>query len=231
MSLGCVGPNHRPEASLVPGSPEHVVVKNYAIGAEIRVKSGDAMVKIKDYWIQHPVQGSVILDRQIKIITKTRISILPHGRVLKNLGPIDIDNIQYMRYVDANDDDGACPICYARPDGTLADFIYARGKSGQASGFETILNISDISYKFPPKGPAGIMAEREHIDYTILFRSKDEMGIRLTCIDPSNMNEDQQERGEELAIPSRKMNFSYRNLHLEFKDTASGDLAFTVLSD
>jgi hypothetical protein len=231
LSLGCIGPNHRPSASLVSDSPRHIVQKNYVIGEEIRVKPGETMVKVKDYWVQNSVQGSVILDRQITIITNSRVSILPHGRVLRNLGPIAIQDAQYMRYADASDDDGISPIFYARPDGTLADFVYVRGRSGLSSGFDKILNISDISYKFPPQGPDRIMAEREQVDYAILFRGKDGNGVRLTCIDFSGLDGSQQSREEEVAVPPKNTNFGYRNLHLEFKDTASGDLAFTVLSD
>jgi len=226
ISLGCVGPNHRPAATTVAGPPQHIEARSYTIGEVIRVEPGKTMIRVKDYWIQQPARGNVILDRQVTLVTENGVTVLPHGRVLRNLGPIDIENVIYNRYVDASDDDGISPICYARPDGSMADFIYVRGRSGQFSGFAKLINRPNITYKFPPPYPAEIVPEREHDDYTLLFRYWDEKLIHVTCMDAANP-----ERTEELAFPSNEKRISFRNLRFELQPSAPGELAFRVLSD
>jgi hypothetical protein len=223
---GCVGPNQRPPSTPVAGSPEHIVEKNYIIGEAMHAKPGTIMIRVKDYWIRKFAPGSVVLDRQVTLATKYGVSILPHGRVLRNLGPINIDNIQYHRYVDADDDNGISPICYARPDGSMADFIYVRDKSGQRPGFQKLINKSTISYHFPSLYLTEVMPDGEFSDYTVLFRGKDEKMIYLTCIDSANPD-----RPEELSFLSSKKNIGYRNLRIELQSSPPEDLAFMVLAD
>ena len=53
------------------------------------------MVRLKRSWVRKRIQASIALDRQVAVTTRDRTIILPHGRVLANLGTIDLDGVQY----------------------------------------------------------------------------------------------------------------------------------------
>lgn len=107
------------------------------------------MVRVQDYWTQKQYQGNVILDRQLTLATSHRVMVLPHGRVLKALGPINLQGVQYIRYVDASDEDGTSAILYVRMDGTMADFLYERGGPGTEKGMAKITRMAPSSFRLP----------------------------------------------------------------------------------
>jgi hypothetical protein len=117
LALGCIGPTRRPAAAWVPD------------GAGPRYAS------------------YVVLDRQLTVATRDRVIRLPHGRVLNFVGPIEIGQVPYLRYVDAGDDDGIQPMYYFRLDGTPAGFLYSRGAMGSARGMETIVSLEPASFR------------------------------------------------------------------------------------
>ena len=149
LALGCVGPNRPPSTALVADNPEHVAQRDYIVGEPKLAHAGEAMVRVQDYWTQIKYQGNVILDRPLTLATSHRVMVLPHGRVLKAVGPIKLQGVQYIRYVDASIEDGTSAILYVRMDGTMADFLYERGGPGTEKGMAKITRMAPSSFRLP----------------------------------------------------------------------------------
>lgn len=228
LAMGCIGPDHRPPEAWVTGPPEPVVDRDYTIGQPGTARAGAVMVRLKRSWVRKRIQASITLDRQVAVTTRDRTIILPHGRVLANLGTIDLDGVQYIRYADAGDDDGSSPIYYIRPDGTMAGFVYGRGGLGVPRGIQ---KIKHVPFRFPVRCTTEPDPGREQNLCTLLFRSMDEKVIRLDYEEFSAHDPEHPVRTEALSIPRGQRDFTFEGLRLRL-DPGSGDsLRYTVVSD
>ncbi len=230
MTLGCIGPNHRPAATWVSGPPEHIEEKNYVIGAPLVAESGRTLIRYKDYWIRKRVQGSVVLDRQITIRTPDRVYVFPHGRVLTNVGMIDIGGSQFCRFVDASDDGNASPLLYVKPDGTFADFIFIRDGVEESSGMRKTIQSVNSPYRLPIATTDEIDPDRCRLDYAIRYLGRDDNNIHIECLEFEGSAE-RPSHQDELSVPLNQASLHCKNLRIKINGCTSSELACTVLSD
>ncbi|MDR3671648.1 MAG: hypothetical protein P4L36_12435 [Holophaga sp.] len=231
ITVGCIGPNHRPAASWVSAPPEHRQEKDYALGEARTVHPGEAMVRVKDYWIQKNYQENVILDQQMIITTASRSILLPHGRVLNNVGAITIDDVDYLRYVDAQDDDGASPLYYFRPDGRLADFLYERGGPGIAKGVEKIIRTQPATLGIPIKSAVELASDRDYVHFALLFQGRSENAVQVDYLEFSPSDPEHPSLTKRVSIPLGKGSFDYHDLRIQVDACSAGEMTFRVASD
>jgi hypothetical protein len=220
MTVSCIGPHLRPKAGWVPGLPEHVVEKDYVVGETKIARTGEAMVRVKDCWLQRTYPASVVLDRQV-----------PNGRELENIGAIEIDNTQYIRYANANDDDHDSEIYYVRPDGTLANFLYERGRYRQMKGIRKIIEVSPEPFRFPFTNNISDVPNSEYQKYEISFRNKDQRGIHFNYEEFSKENPDTPSIQKIISLPSEQNYLTCNNLKIKVEKCTANDIDFTVVSD
>jgi hypothetical protein len=231
LALGCIGPNRPPSTALAADSPEHVAQRDYIVGEPKVARAGEAMVVVQDYWTQMQYQENVILDRQVTLATGHRVMVLPHGRALKAVGPIKLQGIQYIRYVDASDTDGTSAILYVRMDGTLADFLYERDGPGTEKGMAKIIGMAPSSFKLPVKASSGIPPGSQYLNFAILFNGEGEDAVHAECLAFSPDDLSHPSTRESLAIPLDQASFTCRNLRIRITGCTPAEIAFTVESD
>jgi hypothetical protein len=186
------------------------------------------MVRVKRSWVRKRIQASLTLDRQVAVTTRDRTIILPHGRVLANLGTIDLDGVQYIRYADGGDDDDSSPIYYVRPDGTMAGFIYGRGGRGVPRGMQ---EIKDVPFRFPVRCTTEPAPGREQSVCTLRFRSLDGKEIRLDYQECPADDPQHPVRAEAVAIPRGQRDCTVGGLRLCLDPGPGDSLRYTVVSD
>ena len=231
MMLGCVGPARVPPASWVAGPPERIVEKDYVVGAPRVVPVGGTIVRYKDYWVRKKIQGHVVLDRQVTIATRYFIIVLPHGRVLRAIGMIEIDNRPYWRFVDATDDQGNTPLYYVHPDGTLADFLYARGQAENEHGMQKIINLAASPVKLPMVSSEEVIQGRNHSNYAMRFDGKDDQSIYIDYLEFSDPRSEKPSRQDKISIPGHQEHLEHDSLRIKIDRCTSTELVCTVLSD
>ena len=229
--LGCVGPARTSPMIWIAGPPEQVVEKDYAIGAPKVVSIGGTIIRHKDYWVRKRIQGYVVLDRQVTLATRDLNVVLPHGRVLRAIGAIEIDNMPYWRFVDNQDDQGISPLYYVKPDGALADFLYARGQGDKDQGMKKIINLWHSSVKLPLLYSSEFVRERNSFNYALLFNGKDDRNLYLDYLEFPGDGTVKPSHRQTISIPWAEGRLDLGNLRVQFSQGGPGELTCTVLSD
>ena len=231
LTVGCIGPNHRPAASWVTAPPEHLVEKDYTIGEARTVRPGEAVVRIKDYWVQKKYREHVILDRQLTLTTGSRSILLPHGRVLNNVGLITIDQVEYLRYVEDQDDDGVSPIYYFRPDGRLADFLYERGGPGIPKGFEKITKTQPAVLGIPIETAVEAAPGSDYVHFALLFQGRTLNAIQADYLEFSPSDPVHPSLAKRVSIPLEQGQFDFRGLRFQVEPGSAEAMTCRVVAD
>lgn len=178
--VGCIGPNHLPKARMVTVASEPAVRKDYVLGVAKTVAAGETFASVS-YRLKVTQYPSFILLRQaVTLKTEKRMLSLPNGRVLRFIGPVQLENGHYIAYGNIYNDDGLGEYYYVNPDLTLANFVYIKDQQVFPSGMERILSTwpERVRFKAAPVAEKEIQGDRP--DQEILFAGQDAEGIHLT---------------------------------------------------
>ena len=230
LTVSCIGPATRPQASRVPVPPEHVVARNYEANVRRTATPGQVMVKVQDYWLQSHPASSIILDRAVTLQTRKQAFTLPHGAMLLNSGSIVIQGKPYSMYHNASDDSDYGIIYYFNPDQTFAGFLYLKDGRTFPSGMQTITKVSPASFRLPPPPAPTVLRDREQLDYEMVFQGLGADGIKVSYREfpPAGTSPSYQ---EELTFPAEAQQISYKNIQIQVNRCSEGQLEFTVVSD
>lgn len=179
-AVGCIGPNHTPEARMVNASSEPAVRKDYVVGVAKTVMAGEAVASVSYRLKVTQYPNFIRLRQAITLKTEKRAMGLPNGRVLTFIGPVKVDNGDYMAYGDIHSDDGLGEYYYVTPDLTLARFVYIKDRQVFPAGMERILSTWPERVQFKAAGVAEKEIQGDRPDHDILFAGKDAGGIHLT---------------------------------------------------
>ena len=230
LTVGCIGPATRPKASQAGNPPVHVVLKNYSREAPKTAVPGEAMLKVKDYWVQNNAVSSFVLDRAVTVQTRKRVLTLPHGALLVCGGPITINGNLYTMYHSGNDDPDYGVIYYFNPDMTMARFLYMRDAASFPTGMEAITKIFPESFKLPNVPAPTIVLDREPRDYEMVFKGLEADGLHLIYREFSPGAETSSFQ-QELTFPATAGNISYKDIQIKILTCSEKQLLFTVLSE
>ena len=180
LATGCIGPATRPKPALLPDPPQHVLQQSFTPEVQREAGPGEAMLKVKDYWIQSHAPNALVLDHAVTITAGKREIHLPHGVLLLNGGSLAINGKFYTIYHSANDDPDYGVLYYFNPDMTLADFLYLKDRSTFPAGMQAITKVFPAPFRLAQAPPPSILRDLGYQDYEMVFDRLAADGIHVT---------------------------------------------------
>ncbi len=230
-AVGCIGPAHPPKPSLVSAAPEHILLRDAALGIQKTVKAGEVMVQVKDFWTVSKYPNAIQLKSAITIKAEGETISLPHGRVLTFTGMVDLGDITYLAYSNVDEDTGLGEIYYLRPDLTLAPFLYRKDTALFPRGMEKILSTWPQTVKFKLVPVTEPYLEKRYQNYDLLFRGQDADGIHVTYREYPADGAADPARTQALTFPVGSPTLRWMGTVIKVHGCTANQIVVTVVSD
>lgn len=228
--LGCIGPNHQPEARLVTGSAAPVVQRSYALGVQRTVAAGEVLAQVKYVLKEKKYPNFLRLRQAVTIRTGNRILNLPDGRLLTFIGPARVDGADYMAYGDIHSDDGLGEFYYLTPDMVLAPVVYIKDRKIFPTGLEPVLSTWPEQVRLA--APAEVRwVPGDRPDHEILFDGLDAGGIHLIYRERAPDGSIAPSSVQRLSFPAYSVFLQCLDTRIRVYECTENRLVATVIED
>lgn len=223
---------------------EHVVDKNYEIGQRKSVYVGDAMVRLKDYFVHRVVEAAIEPNVDFSMegsnLNGTGMHVILKGKKSDSypiVGIADLDGQKLYvvqvpgRNVAANINVAGCMPCVLFDVNTGAPVskgIFGNGYFTPGDGFT---RITPSSVRMARSSTESIIAEKGYINQEIIYSGLAGGAMRLAYREYSKEDHARPAFYQELTYDLNSQFIRFRNIRIQVHSATNESISYTVLED